>query len=162
MEKANRIPRSTSGISSQYSAPPDSPESSVLVALCGHLWLSPISVASPIGAGQPYSFLCRAPSALWDRQPGSDKRKTMVSDRRLCVGLGDRELGGVLVPYSRHTGVTLFFEGWSIQLPTQHNLQNSFYNKNAKYDIFFWFLFFPAYLKQTFVNTFINKETIFG
>lgn len=41
-------------------------------------------------------------------------------------------------------------------------MQIAFYNKNVKYSIYLWLLFFPPYLKWTFVSTFVNGGTIFG
>lgn len=56
-------------------------------------------------------------------------------------------------------------KGWFMQLSTQSNLQIAFYNKNAKFSIYFWVLFFffflSSYLKWTFLSTFIKKERIF-
>lgn len=42
-------------------------------------------------------------------------------------------------------GVTLFFEGWLIHLSTQYDCKIAFYNKNAKYRIYFCLLFFPHF-----------------
>lgn len=78
-------------------------------------------------------FLYMAPSAPWDGQPERDKRKMMPQWQHALCGSGWVRTRGVLVHYSRHMGVTLFFEGWLIQLLTQYNLQIAFYNKNAKY-----------------------------
>lgn len=72
---------------------------------------------------------------------------------------GVTENVGVLLHYSTLVGVTLFFEGWIIQLPTQYYFQIAFYNKNAKYSIMS-----PIFSSVFEVNVFkglINRENFF-